>query len=67
MGHSHSSPTIPTRISDLPWQDGHYKCNMYWIADTILIKGNTVHMLHFGTLEMTAGVFGKKTDNLNDH
>ena len=56
MGHIFSSPTIP-------WQDGHYKCNMYWIADTILVEGNTVHMLHFGPLKMTAGAFGK---NRND-
>ena len=64
MGHRYSTPTIPTRMPDLPWQDGHYKCNMYMIADTILVKGNTVHMLHFGPLKMTAGAFGK---NCNDH
>ena len=68
MGHSHSSPSLPRRMSDLPWQDGHYKCNLDmndlnkpYEHDTILVKGNTVHILGFAPLKMTAGVFGKMT------
>ena len=69
MGHSHSSPTLPSRMSDLPWQDGRYKCsNMFKGADLILVKGNTVDMLGFYigglivvTPKLAAGEFGKMT------
>ena len=64
MGHSHSSPTLPRRMSDLPWQDGHYKCsNILLGADMILVKGNTVHthIPALGLVKLTAGVFGKMT------
>ena len=60
MGHSQSSPTVPSRMSDLPWQDGHYKCsNMFMGADMVLVKGNTVTALGYITPKLTAGEFGK--------
>ena len=62
MGNSHSSPTLSSRMSDLPWQDGHYKCsNMFMGADMVLVKGNTVttYTLGYVTPKLTAGEFGK--------
>ena len=69
MGHSQSSPTLPSRMSDLPWQDGHYKCrnigrinncsNMFMGADMVLVEGNMVTTLGYVTSKLTAGEFGK--------
>ena len=68
MGHSHSSPTSPSRMSNLPWQEGYYKCTNMFMghADLILVKGNTVDMLGFDlggliTPKLTVGEFGKTT------
>ena len=74
MGHSHSSPTSPSRMSNLPWQEGYYKCTNMFMgqgADLILVKGNTVDMLGFYigglitpnwvTPKLAAGEFGKMT------
>ena len=71
MGHSHSSPTLPSRMSHLPWQDGYYKCSNLimrgdYCADTIMVKGNTIDMLGFDlggliTPKLTVGEFGKTT------
>ena len=56
MGHSQSSPTLPSRMSDLPWQDGHYRCgNMFMGADMVMVKGNTVYGFGFVIPKMTAG------------
>ena len=75
MGHSQSSPTLASRMSDLPWQDGNYKCsnttrtynltllsNMFMGADMVLVKGNTVTALGYVTPKLTAGEFGKLLD-----
>ena len=72
MGHSQSSPTLASRMSDLPWQDGNYKCsntthpynltllsNMFMGADMVLVKGNTVTAVGYVTPKLTAGEFGK--------
>ena len=67
MGNSHSLPTLPSRMSDLPWQDGHYKCsniNMFMGADMVMVKGNTVYGSGFVTPKLTAGEFGKAADEV---
>jgi len=71
MGHSHSSPTSPSRMSNLPWQEGYYKCtNMFTgLRDLILVKGNTVDMLGFDlggsiTYKLAVGEFGKAADEV---
>ena len=60
-------------MSDLPWQDGNYKCSnttqpfnltlllskMFMGADMVLVKGNTVTALGYVTPKLTAGEFGK--------
>jgi len=74
MGHSHSSPTLPNRMSGIPWQDGYYKCSKLIIrgdycADTILVKGNTIDMLGFDyggliTPKLAVGEFGRAADEV---
>ena len=65
MGNRNSSATPPNRMSNLPWQNGHYKCsNITTYDDMVLIKGNTVHMPGFAPPKMTAGVFGKAADEV---
>ena len=55
-------------MSNLPWQEGYYKCTNMFMghADLILVKGNTVDMLGFDlggliTPKLTVGEFVKTT------